>query len=575
MSRTNNPMLRLDLQRWRMRLVMSLVFGGFGALTARAAYLQGWQNDFLNKQGDMRVQRVVEIPAHRGMITDRRGEPLAISTPVESVWVNPREANAAPSQIQALASTLDLDPDEVAKQFAEKSKAFLYIKRQIQPEVADAVRAMKIAGVHSTPEYRRYYPAGDVVAQVLGVTGADDNGLEGLEYAYQSWLTGEPGAKRVVKDRMGNTIENLDQVRAPKPGRDLTLSLNLQLQYLAYRALSETVTENKAKAGALVAIDARTGEILALVNVPTYNPNNRTTMTPDRDRNRAVADTYEPGSTIKPFLVSAALEDGTVTPETMIDTAPGWLQIGDKRIHDVHDKGRISVSEVIQISSNIGAAKIALGMKSEDFWNMLTRAGFGAPPEAGFPAEAGGKLRPYESWRPIEKATMAFGMGMSVSLLQLARGYCAFADDGVLPKLTILKRDTPASGTRLMAAKTAREIRAMLEMVTQPDGTAPEARIPGYRVGGKTGTAHKAAAGGYSASRYIASFVGMAPMSDPRVVIAVMIDEPSGKDYYGGLVAAPVFSKVMADTLRFMAIPPDKPLELVPAAPGASEEDPA
>lgn len=572
MSRAKNPILRLDLQRWRMRLVMGLVFGGFVALTARAAYLQAWQNDFLNKQGDMRVQRVVEIPAHRGMITDRRGEPLAISTPVESLWVNPRESDATPREIQALAGKLDLDPDEVARQFADKGRAFVYLKRQLQPEVADAVLALNVKGVHATPEYRRYYPAGDVISQVLGVTGTDDAGLEGLEYAYQSWLAGEPGAKRVVKDRLGNSIEDLDLVRSPKPGRDLTLSLNMQLQYLAYRELSDAVEANQAKAGALVALDARTGEILAMANVPSYNPNNRSTMTAGRDRNRAVVDTYEPGSTIKPFLVSAALDDGLVTPQTMIDTNPGWLQIGDKRIHDVHDKGLISVSEVIQISSNIGAAKIALGMKSEDYWNRLTHAGFGAPPGSGFPGEAGGKIRPYENWRPIEKATMAFGMGMSVSLLQLARGYCAFADDGVLPKVTILKRDAPVAGTRLMSAKTAKEVRDMLELVTQPDGTAPEARVVGYRVGGKTGTAHKAVNGVYSSTKYIASFVGMAPMSNPRVVIAVMIDEPSGKDYYGGLVAAPVFSKVMAAALRFMAVPPDQPLEEKPAAQGSKEE---
>ncbi len=574
MIRTGNPLLRLDLQRWRMRLVMALVFGGFAALTARAAYLQGWQNDFLNKQGDMRVQRVVEIPAHRGMITDRRGEPLAISTPVESIWVDPREAGATPHQMKALASKLDLDTKSVARAFARHGRAFVYLKRQVQPEVADAVLAMKIGGVHSIPEYRRYYPAGNALSQVLGITGADDNGLDGLEYAYQSWLTGEPGAKRVIKDRMGNTIEDLEQVRPPRHGKDLTLSLNMQLQYLAFRELSAAVSENRAKAGALVAIDARTGEILALANVPAYNPNNRATMSPKRDRNRAVTDTYEPGSTIKPFLIAAALQDGTVTPRTLIDTDPGWLEIGHKRIHDVHNKGLISVAQVIQISSNIGAAKISLEMKSEDYWNMLSKVGFGTPPEAGFPGEAVGKLRPYQEWRPIEKATMAFGMGMSVSLLQLAHGYCAFADNGVLPKLTILKRTGPEQGTRVMSAKTATEVRAMLEMVTQPEGTAPEARIPGYRVGGKTGTAHKAIAGGYSPTRYIASFVGMAPMSNPRVVIAVMIDEPSGKDYYGGLVAAPVFSKVMADALRLMAIPPDKPLELVPPAPTVTEEEP-
>ncbi|NCS65583.1 MAG: cell division protein [Hydrogenophilales bacterium CG03_land_8_20_14_0_80_62_28] len=572
MSRARNPILQLDLQCWRKRLLMALVFGGFTVLTARAAYLQGWRNDFLNQQGDMRVQRVVEMPAHRGMITDRRGEPLAISTPVESIWLNPREADATPSQIQALASKLDWDPDSLARLFANKGKAFVYLKRQLPPEVADAVQAMAIKGIHTTPEYRRYYPAGEVIGQVLGVTGADDNGLEGIEYAYQSWLGGEPGAKRVVKDRLGNTIEDLELVRSPKPGRDLTLSLNLQLQYLAYRELSAAVAANKARAGALVALDTRTGEILALANVPTFNPNNRATMTPERDRNRAVADTYEPGSTIKPFLVSAALEAGAVTPETRIDTDPGWLQIGEKRIHDVHSKGLLSVAEVIQVSSNVGAAKIALAMKSEDYWKVLSHAGFGAAPGSGFPGEAGGKLRPHETWRPIEKATMAFGMGMSVSLLQLARGYCAFADDGVLPRITILKRDAPPVGVRVLSAKTARAMRDMLESVTQPNGTAPQARITGYRVGGKTGTAHKAVAGGYSANKYIASFVGMAPMSDPRVVVAVMIDEPTGKEYYGGQIAAPVFAKVMADSLRFMAIPPDRPLEIVPTASGSAEE---
>ncbi|TCJ18719.1 penicillin-binding protein 2 [Parasulfuritortus cantonensis] len=558
-------LLPRDLQRWRMRLVMTLVFGGFATLSVRAAYLQGWQNDFLNKQGEIRVQRVLEIPAHRGMITDRRGDPLAISTPVESIWLNPSEADASPKQIQALASRLGAEPDELRHLFADKAKTFVYLKRQLPPEVADAALALAVKGVHGTPEFRRYYPAGEVMGQVLGVTGVDDRGLEGLEYAYQSWLAGEPGAKRVVRDRLGNVIEVLDQVRAPKHGQDLTLSINLQLQYLAYRELAAAVNEFHARAAAVVVLDARTGEVLALVNVPTYNPNNRATMTRDSGRNRAVTDTYEPGSTMKPFVIAAALEAGVVTPETRIDTGPGWFMVGEKRISDVHAKGVIDIAETIKVSSNVAAAKIALDMKSEDFWAMLNRAGFGTPPGSGFPGEAGGRLRPYETWRPIEKATMAYGHGLSVSLLQLARAYCAFADDGVLPRITMLKHPDAAVGVRVMQAHTARTLREMMEAVTHEGGTAPQARVMGYRVAGKTGTAHKAQKGGYAANKYIASFVGLAPVSDPRLVVAVMIDEPAGREYYGGQVAAPVFSKVMAGALRFMAIAPDAPLEDIPA----------
>lgn len=562
---TRKGLMPRELQRWRMRLVMALIFGGFGVLTARAAYLQGWQDDFLNKQGELRIQRVVEIPAHRGLITDRRGDPLAISTPVESVWVNPSEAEATPSQIQALASTLGLDPDGLTRVFNDKAKTFVYLRRQLPPEVAASVEALKIKGVSNTPEYRRYYPAGEVMGQVLGVTGVDDKGLEGLELAYQYWLAGEPGAKRVVRDRLGNVIEVLEQLRPPKHGQDLTLSLNLQLQYLAYRELVAAVKEHQAKAGALVVLDARTGEVLALVNVPTYNPNNRASMTADRSRNRVITDTYEPGSTIKPFLVAAALDAGVITPETRIDTGAGYLMVGEKRITDVHPKGVLDIADVIHVSSNVATAKIALDMKSEDYWELLSRAGFGTPPGAGFPGEAGGRLRPYESWRPIEKATLSFGHGLSVSLLQLARAYCAFAGDGVLPQVTVIKRREAASGTRVMSAETARTLLAMMEGVTHEGGTAPQARVMGYRVAGKTGTAHKAVKGGYAADKYISSFVGLAPVSDPRLVVAVMIDEPGGKLYYGGQVAAPVFSKVMAGALRFMAIPPDAPLEDLPS----------
>lgn len=569
MKKAANPLLRIDLQRWRMRVVMILLFGGFAALTARAAYLQTWHTEFLNKEGGKRVNRVVEIPAHRGMITDRRGEPLAISTPVESVWINPQQAQVTPQQLQSLAALLEIDPDALRRSFNDKKRSFVYLRRQLPPEVAASAVALNIKGLGSTPEYRRYYPSGEVMAQVLGVTGVEDQGLEGLEFVYQSWLEGEPGTKRVLKDRLGNTVEDLELLRLPKHGKDLTLSINLQLQYLAYRALAEALQENQAQAGAIAVLDIRSGEILALVNLPAFNPNNRATMTQGRSRNRAASDTYEPGSTMKPFLVAAALEAGTVTPETRIDTGPGWMMVGEKRISDVHPKGNLSVAEAIQVSSNVAVAKIALDMKSEDFWRQLNLLGFGSPPNTGLASEASGRLRPYAGWRPIEKATMAYGHGMSVSLLQLARAYAALATDGILPPLSVLKRREAPVGKRVMSIETARAVRAMLERVTQDGGTAPQARVMGYRVAGKTGTAHKLVDGRYAADRYIASFVGMAPASNPRLVTAVMIDEPNGKQYYGGLVAAPVFARVMSGGLRLLAVPPDAPFKSLSPATSA------
>ena len=568
--RTHHPLLHLDLQRWRMRLTLALLFGGFAALSARAVYLQVWQSEFLTDQGEKRVQRVAPIPAYRGMITDRRGEPLAVSTPVETLWANPKEANPSPAQIQSLAHILDKNPDQIARLFADKSKGFVYLERLVEPPKAEQIKALKITGLHSKPAYRRYYPAGEVAAHILGITNIEDNGQEGLELAYQSWLTGEPGAQRVVKDRPGNVVEILERLKAPKPGRDLALSLNQHIQYLAFRELNEAMERNQAKAGAVVVLDAKTGEILALANTPSYNPNSRATYDPARLRNRAVTDTFEPGSTMKPLLVAAALDAGVVTSETRIDTGPGWFMVADKRITDTHPKGNMSVAEAVQVSSNVAVAKIALDMRGEDYWKLLTRAGLGAPPRSGLPGEVSGRLRPSNTWRPIEKATMAYGHGLSVSLLQLARAYTAFANDGVMPSLTALRREGAATGTRVMSPATAKQVLDMLELATQNGGTAPMARVAGYRVAGKTGTAHKLVDGSYANDRYISSFVGLAPASDPRLVVAVMIDEPNGKEYYGGLVAAPVFSRVMAGALRFMALPPDAPFNRDSAPPGAA-----
>ncbi len=554
-----HTMLHLDLQRWRMRLTLALLFGGFAALSVRAVYLQAWHNDFLTEEGDRRAQRIAPIPAYRGVISDRRGEPVAVSTPVETFWINPRQADPSPEQIQALGKILERDSAQIARLFADKKHGFVYLERQLEPPKANLIKALNLAGVYSKPEYRRYYPAGEVMAHVLGITNLDDRGQEGVELAFQSWLAGEAGSQRVLRDRLGNVVEVLEQIKPPKPGRDLVLSLNQHIQYLAYRELSEAVEQHSARAGSVVVLDARTGEILALANTPSFNPNSRATYTPERVRNRAITDEFEPGSVMKPLLISAALDAHVVTPDTTIDTGPGWFIVGDKKITDTHVNGVITVAQTIQVSSNVAAAKIALEMRGEDYWRLLTRAGLGAAPNSGLPGEVHGRLRPFASWRPIEKATMAYGHGLSVSLLQLAHAYTAFANGGVMPALTALRRDGSATGTRVMSADAANKVLAMMELVTQNGGTAPMARVAGYRVAGKTGTAHKfrIGGGGYEATKYISSFIGLAPASNPRLVVAVMIDEPGGHDYYGGLVAAPVFSKVMAGALRFMAVPPD------------------
>lgn len=576
MSRRANPLLRLDLQRWRMRLILGALFAGYAALTARAVYLQGWQGDFLQEKAEARSNRTLTTPAYRGMITDRRGEPLAVSTPVESLWLNPRETEITPAQLQALANLVDMDPKALQRIVDDKNRTFVYLRRLLPPDLAASALALEIKGLYSKPEYRRYYPSGEVIAHVLGLTSVEDKGIEGVELVYQDWLAGESGAREVVRDRRGNVIEELRNIKLPRPGQDLALSLNLQIQYLAYRELAAVVEAFQARAGGVVVLDARSGEILALANVPSYNPNNRATYSSERARNRVATDVFEPGSTMKPFLVAAALEAGIVRPETRIDTGAGYLQIGDKKIRDVHPKGNITVAESIQVSSNVVTAKIALDMRSEDYWRQLSRLGFGALPGSGLPGETAGRLRPYDSWRPIEKATMSFGHGMSVSLLQLAHAYTAFANDGAMPPLTVLKRREAVAASRAMSERTAREVLAMMELVTQSGGTAPQARVNGYRVAGKTGTAHKLVGGRYAPDKYLSSFVGLAPASDPRIVVAVMIDEPSGRQYYGGQVAGPVFSRVAAGALRLMAVPPDAPLESpggepMPVVPEASE----
>jgi len=547
------------------RLRASVVFGGLLflllGLLGRSLYLQRIDNAFLQEQGSSRYSREIDVPAHRGRIVDRFGDPLAISTPVKAVWAWPDQVVATPDQLRALAAALEMTPAALNQKLAQGGD-FVYVKKPVAPEVADRAAALKIKGVHDENEYWRYYPGGEVMSHIVGFTGDHDVGQEGLELAQQSWLGGKQGSRRVIINRRGEIVEDVKSIRAPQEGRDLALSIDSRLQYLAFREIKAAVDANKARAGAAVMLDVKTGEVLALVNWPSYNPNNRIRVTRDKMRNRALIDTFEPGSTLKPFTIASALDAGKVRPGTIIDTAPGTLTIGHATIHDAHREGALTVEQVIQKSSNVGAAKIALSLPAETMWQTLSATGFGATPMTGFPGEVSGRLRPAKSWRPIEQATMAFGHGISVNLVQLARAYTVFATDGELKPVSLLKVDGAIAGRPVISADTARAVRRMLEMVVLPGGTAPKAQVAGYRVAGKTGTAHKLEGRVY-VDKYISSFVGFAPASNPRLVIAVMIDEPAGGQYYGGAVAAPVFSSIMGAALRLLGVPADAPIDNV------------
>ncbi|HWU84773.1 MAG TPA: penicillin-binding protein 2 [Rhodocyclaceae bacterium] len=560
MKFSHSPVLKHELAPWRARLVLLLLLAAMGALIGRAVYLQAINNEFLIGKGESRYERVLQVPATRGRILDRNGDVLAISTPVKSVWAIPEDAQLQPADVRKLAHLLGVDVREINRKLAEE-KGFVFVKRQISPELAERVMAMHLPGIHLQNEYRRYYPGGEVQAHILGFTGVNDAGQEGIELAFNDQLAGQAGSRRVIKDRRGNIVEDVEHIKKPIEGKDVMLSIDGKIQYLAYAALKKTVTENRAKAGAAVVLDAKTGEILALVNLPTYNPNNRSDLVGSQLRNRVFTDTFEPGSTMKPFTIGLALEEGKVRFDTQIQTAPGKLSIGPATIHDSHPYGLLTVAQVIQKSSNVGASKIALSMQPQDMWHMFDALGFGTPLKLGFPGEASGRLRPAKTWKPIEQATMSYGHGLSVTLIQLAHAYMAFARDGDLVPLLLTRADGPvASDKSVYSAQTAREVRAMLEMVVQPGGTAPRAQIPGYRVAGKTGTAHKIEGGVY-ANKYIASFVGFAPASDPRLIVAVMVDEPSAGKYYGGEVAAPAFAQLMEGALRTLGVPQDIPLK--------------
>lgn len=553
---------QIALPAWRSRVLFVFLLLGLATLLVRAVYLQGINNNFLQQKGDARYGRIVPIHAHRGMITDRHGEPLAVSTPVESVWASPGDVEVSSSQIARLAQIVGLGASEVKSKLTDTSREFVYLKRQLPPDQAAKVVKLAIPGVSLQREYRRYYPGGEVTSHLIGFTDVDDNGQEGIELALQAQLGGKAGSQQVIKDRRGFIVEDVASLRAPKAGSNIALSIDSKIQSLAFREIKLAVEKYKAKAGSIVVLDTRSGEVLALANWPSYNSNIRTKPNVGILRNHAVTDLFEPGSTMKPFTVATALEMGNVKPGTVINTSNGVLTLNGRTIHDTHPERSLTVAQVIQKSSNVGTARIALGLKPEYFWRGLNESGFGTVTGCEFPGEAAGKLRDYKTWRPIEQATMSYGNGISVNLLQLARAYTVFANNGELKPITLLKQETPAVGVKVYSDATAVAVRDMMENVVRPGGTAPLAQITGYRVAGKTGTAHKLENGKYI-DKYVASFVGMAPASDPRLIVAVMINEPGGREYYGGLVAAPVFSSVMGAALRLLSVPNDAPLDNV------------
>jgi cell division protein FtsI (penicillin-binding protein 3) len=564
----------LGSARLRANLVLGALYVGLALLAARAAYLQVVSADYLQTQGQARHTRVVKDNSHRGMVLDRNGVPLAISTPVDSVWAHPSTTLQEPNHVPALARLLEITPRELTQTLRRNSdREFVYLKRHVPPELATRVMALKVPGVALQREYRRYYPTGPVAGHVVGFTNIDDLGQEGLELAYDSWLRAIPGTKRVLKDLQGNAVEVVESIRLAVAGRDLVTSLDRRIQYLAYRELKAAVQASGARAGSAVVLDVHSGEVLALVNEPDFNPNNRANLRSDTFRDRAVTDLYEPGSTLKPFTAAMALESGKYATDTLIDTAPGTFQVGAKVIRDTHNYGMLTVAHVIEKSSNVGASKIALSLPRERLWNMLRRVGFAESTGSRLPGEVAGLLNPPSTWVPIEQATISYGYGVSVTPLQLVRAYAVLANGGELPPISLLRREQAPERTRVMAPGVAHAVRGMLELAVGADGTGAAAQVPDYRVAGKTGTVHKLTASGYSADEYVAWFAGFAPMERPRLAMVVLIDHPRGDRYFGGQVAAPVFSHVMSGALRLLDVPPDAPrrAETVVAAKGARD----
>jgi cell division protein FtsI (penicillin-binding protein 3) len=554
---SKSPVLAVRLPDWRSRAVLFALFGAFAALGARAVWLQGMSTQFLQKQGASRYERTLELPATRGKIMDRNGQVLASSLPVKAVWAIPEDVLAAPPEkLRQLARLLEMPEAELRKKL-DSDRTFVYLKRQVEMDVVAQIEKLKIEGIDTRKEYKRFYPQGEVMTHMVGFTNVEDVGQDSMELAQQKNLVGQPGSRRVIKDRLGRIVEDVGMSKEPHDGRDLTLSVDSKLQYIAFNSIKNAVEKFHAKAGAAVVLDVHTGEVLALANWPSYNPNDRHNLTGEQLRNRVITDTFEPGSTLKPFTVALGLDTGRITPNTLIDTGNGRMQIGPNVVRDTHPHGVIDVTTIIQKSSNIGVSKIALPIPSQEMWSLFTKVGFGQAPRFGFPGAVAGRVRPYKSWRPIEQANMAFGQGISVSLLQLARSYMIFARNGDMIPLSFQKVAEPPVGQQVISPKTAAEMRMMLETVVGPQGTASQAQVPGYRVGGKTGTAQKIVDGRYSQTHYIGSFAGIVPMSNPRFIIAVMVDDPVGAIHTGGGVAAPTFAALAASALRADNVPPD------------------
>jgi cell division protein FtsI (penicillin-binding protein 3) len=571
---TSSPLLASRTPVWRSKFIVAAIALGFVGLAARAAYIQVIANDFFQKQGAVRFTRTLELPSNRGRILDRNGLILASSVPAPSIWAIPEDFEGSPAQVKKLAKLLELPLADLNKRLQDEDKSFVWLKRQVDDSVAKEVMELGVKGVYQRKEYKRQYPEGEAAAHVVGFTNVEDRGQEGIELAFNKDLAGQNGSRRVIKDRMGRVVEDIGEQIAPVDGRDIQLSVDSKVQFFAYQKLRDAVLLHKAKAGSVVVLDAVTGEVLALANYPSYSPDKRQNMSGAQLRNRALTDTFEPGSVMKPFTIGLALETGRVKPQTLIDTGNGRYTLTGSTITDSHANGMLTVEGVIQKSSNIGTTKIAMQMQPREMWDLFSQAGFGQKPQISFPGAVSGRLRPFKTWRPIEQATMSYGYGLSASLFQMARSYTVFSNDGKIIPATMLKSSEPAVGVTVLSARTAQQVRTMLQMAAGPGGTGQKAQTIGYSVGGKSGTAYKQVGKGYGTDKnrkYRGWFVGMAPIDAPRIIIGVMLDEPSAGQYYGGVVAAPVFSEVAQQTLRMMGVQPD--MAVVPQIVAKAEEE--
>lgn len=561
MSRSINysasPLLASRTPVWRSKFIVAALALAFAGLAGRAAYVQVFGNAFFQRQGEVRFARTLELPANRGRVLDRNGLILASSVVAQSIWAIPEDVDRADPKLRQLAKLLDMPLTEVRKRLANEDKTFVWVKRQVDDPVAKQIADLGIKGIYQRREYKRQYPEGEAAAHVVGFTNVEDIGQEGVELAFNQQLAGKSGSRRVIKDRLGRVVEDVRDVVPPVDGPDLQLSIDSKVQYFAYQKLKDAVLAHKAHAGSVMVIDTLTGEVLALANYPSYNPNRRLNLSGEQLRNRVLTDSFEPGSTMKPFIAALALDKGLVTPNTPIHTAPGRLTIGGSTISDSHPNDVLTVSQVIQKSSNVGTVKMAMQMSPREMWETYAQAGFGQKPQVPFPGAVSGRLRPYKTWRPIEQATMSYGYGLSTSLFQLAQAYTIFARDGELIPLSLQKSSDQVAGVRVFSPKNAIAVRQMLGLAAGPGGTGSRAQTMGYSVGGKSGTAHKQEGKGYAEKKYRSWFVGLAPVEAPRIVVAVMIDEPSNGQYFGGVVAAPVFSETVQQTLRILGVQPD------------------